>query len=45
MSEKPIQHDFATGRISGVNFIERVGIALMRIAAFILAPVQFRGFR
>lgn len=39
-----ISHDFRTGRIEGATLVERIGLELMRIAAFILAPFAFFGF-
>ncbi|MCF6321758.1 MAG: FkbM family methyltransferase [Rhizobiaceae bacterium] len=44
MSSATISHDFATGRISGAGIVERIGIELMRTAAYALAPFQFVGF-
>jgi len=44
MNEAAIHHDFTTGRISGTGIVERIGMELMRAAAYALAPVQFTGF-
>jgi FkbM family methyltransferase len=44
MSKTTIYHDFNTGRITGGGVLDRIGIELMRIAAFILAPFEFVGF-
>ena len=44
MNTLSIHHDFSTGRISQVGIIERIGLELMRSAAYILAPLQFFGF-
>ena len=44
MSKATIYHDFNTGRITGGGVLDRIGIELMRTAAFILAPFEFVGF-
>ena len=36
--------DFHTGRFAGATVVERIGLELMRIAAFILARWDFLGF-
>ncbi len=44
MSKATIYHDFVTGRITGGGVLDRIGIELMRSAAFILVPFKFVGF-
>lgn len=44
MSKATIYHDFHTGRITGGGVLDRIGMELMRTAAFILAPIEFFGF-
>ncbi len=39
-----ISYDFYTGRFAGATVVERIGLELMRIAAFILARWDFLGF-
>ncbi len=43
-SNNAIHFDFADGKISGGNLIERAGLELMRIAAWMTRPADFCGF-
>ncbi len=43
-AENLIQYDFQAGKISGGNVIERIGIMLMRNAAWMTKSIRFTGF-
>ena len=44
MATDIIAHDFTTGSIRGAGLTERIGLELMRSSAYILAPLEFKGF-